>query len=223
MHGVDRLLVKLLRISTIWALSTALMMFSKQPNIFLLSSSMSLFVCSPYSLSMALFSLKSSRFILHSANALVPVSLKVQEASKFPDIKIVTIDWLTASINSHVRADEAQFSFGQKDTNQDDTMSSMSLTSSKQNDTKGKGKKRPRSPTPIEEDFSDIDETAEMSPKKRHKDVQKAKSGSLLIPVDETCPLAGKTADRKLFRVEAMTADSYRNSSRVHWRGRNDL
>ena len=36
----------------------------------------------------------------------------------------------------------------------------------------------------------------EEPPKKRYKDVQRATSRSLLIPVDETCPLAGKTSDR---------------------------
>ena len=142
---------------------------------------------------MALSSLPCSRFILHSANALVLVSVKVLEASKFPDINIVSFDWLTTSINSQIRSDESQFSFDQRGSDQDDATSSINPKPSKENDSKGKGKKRPRSPTPVEEDSSDIDETGEPSPKKRHKDVQKAKSGSLLIPVDETCPLAGKT------------------------------
>ncbi|KAL9133352.1 MAG: hypothetical protein Q9175_005473 [Cornicularia normoerica] len=114
-----------------------------------------------------------------------------KEASKFPDIKIVSFDWLTASINSQVRADEAQFSFGQSDSIQDVAASSMGPTPSQQNDTKGKCRKRPRSPTPIEEIPSDVDEALEEPPAKKHKDVQRAKSGSLLIPVDETCPLAG--------------------------------
>ena len=100
---------------------------------------------------MAFCSLPSSRFILHSANALVLISVKVQEASKFPDIKIVNFDWLTASIESQIRADETQFSFGQTGPNEDGTKSSMGASPSKVS--KSKGKKRARSPTPIEEDL----------------------------------------------------------------------
>ena len=142
---------------------------------------------------MATCSLSSSRFILHSANALVLVSIKVQEASKFPDIKIVSFDWLLTSINSHVRADETKFSFGQGNTSLDNATSPKGHIPSQQNDTKSKGRKRPRSPTPIEEDSSDVEDSEEQAPTKKHKDVQMATSGSLLIPVDETCPLAGKT------------------------------
>lgn len=146
------------------------------------------------------------------------VSIKVKEASKFPDIKIVSFDWLTASINSQVRADEAQFSFGQSDSSQDVAASSMDPTPSQQNDTKGKGRKRPRSPTPIEEIPSDVDEALEEPPAKKHKDVQRAKSGSLLIPVDETCPLAGKTSNLEFFHVESILTNDNRNSSSIHWR-----
>lgn len=64
---------------------------------------------------------------------------KVQEASKFPDIKIVNFDWLTTSINSQLRADEAQFSFDQTPSSPDDTTSSMGPTNSKQNGSRGKG------------------------------------------------------------------------------------
>ncbi|KAF6239847.1 hypothetical protein HO173_002394 [Letharia columbiana] len=116
---------------------------------------------------------------------------KVQEASKLPDIKIVSFDWLTASTKSQTRADEAQFSLDQTGSDQNNATSSMDLAPSKQNDTKGKGRKRPRSPTPIEEDHSDVDKAVEQPPTKKHKDVQRAKSGSLLIPVDERCLLAG--------------------------------
>ena len=161
--------------------------------------------------------------MLLSANALVLVSVKVLEASKFPDIKIVRLDWLMASTNSQIRADEAQYSFGQTGPNKEDAMSSMGKTTSKQNDSKGKGRKRPRSPTPVEEDPCPIDEAVEQPPTKKHKDVQKAKSGSLLILVDERCPLAGQPFDRELFQVEATPTDSNRNTSSVHWRGRNDL
>lgn len=117
--------------------------------------------------------------------------MKVQEASKFPDIKIVNFDWLTSTVNSQIRANEAQFSFNQTGSSQDEAMSSTGPTPSKKNDTKGKGRKRPRSSTPVEVDPSEVDEPVEQSPTKKHKDVQKAKSGSLLIPTDETCPLAG--------------------------------
>ncbi len=129
------------------------------------------------------------------------VSVKVQEASKFPDIKIVSLDWLTASISSQIRADEAQFSFGQTGSIQGDDTNSMGSTPSEQDDTKSKGKKRLRSPTPIEDDPSDADEAVEQPPTKKHKDVQRAKSGSLLIPVDETCPLAGKPSNCEIFQV----------------------
>ena len=57
---------------------------------------------------------------------------------------------------------------------------------------KGKGKKRARSPTPVIEDPSDVDDSGEQPPTKKQKDAQKAESSSLLIPVDETCPLAGE-------------------------------
>lgn len=125
------------------------------------------------------------------------VSITVKEARKFPDIKLVNFDWLTASINSRRRADESQFAF-EADYNPDDATNSPGPTPFQQN--KGKGKKRQRSPSPIEKDSSDAEESVEQPPTKRHKDVQKAKSASLLIPVDETCPLAGKTSGRKSLR-----------------------
>ena len=62
---------------------------------------------------------------------------------------------------------------------------------------KGKGKKRPRSPTPISEQALAV-EVEQPSTKKRN-DVQTAKSDSLMIPVDETCPLAGKESDHSCF------------------------
>ena len=164
---------------------------------------------------MAFCSVPSSRFILHLANALIPVSVKVLEASRFPDIKIVSFDWLTASISGRTRADETQFSFGQTSSNPDDTTRSMSPTHSKQ---KG-SKKRPRSPSPISDGSSktDAEEAEEQPPVKRHKDVQRAKSGSLIIPVDETCPLAGKDfPDCELVDVRALAIDGDRYPSRVH-------
>ena len=121
---------------------------------------------------------------------LVPVT--VQEASKFPDIKLVSFDWLTASIDTQTRADEAQFSFSQLNSSHDVATESVGSAPSKQKDTKGKGKKRLRSPVPMEEDFSDAKELPTDSPMKKHREVQRAKSGSLLIRVDETCPLTGK-------------------------------
>ena len=144
-------------------------------------------------------SLSSSRLILYSANALVLVSIKVQEASKFPDIKIVSFDWFMTSINSHVRADETHYSFDQAESSPDNTTSSKGQTPPQHSDTKSKGRKRPRSPTPIEEGPSDLEDSEEQAPAKKHKDVQIATSSSLMIPVDETCPLAGKTHDRKPF------------------------
>ena len=122
------------------------------------------------------------------------VSVKVQEASSFPDIKIVSFDWLTASISSQTRADEAQFSFGQTRLNQDDAASSMGHTNSEENGSKGKGTKRPRSPTPINDEPSYVEEAEDQPPVKKYKDVQRAKSRSLVIPMDETCPLTGKTS-----------------------------
>lgn len=173
---------------------------------------------------MTLYNLPSFRLILHSANALPLVSVKVQEASKFPDIKIVSLDWLTASTNSKIRADEAQFLFNQTASSQDDTTRSMGPTVSKQNHTKGKGKKRERSPIPVEEEYSDVSEAVEQSPAKKHKDGQKAKSGSLLVPVDEMCPLAGKISpDLILVDLRNMVTDNNRNPSSIHWRGRYDL
>lgn len=154
---------------------------------------------SPYSVNMAHCSLSSSRLILYSADALVLVSIKVQEASKFPDIKIVSFDWLMTSIKSHVRADETQFTFDQADPSPDKATSPKGHVPSQHNDTKGKGRKRPWTPTLIEEDPSDVEDFEEQAPAKKHKDVQIATSGSLLIPVDETCPLAGETHDRKPF------------------------
>lgn len=179
----------------------ALVVSDQQPSLSLLSSFIylsSTFI-SPYSVNMAHCNLPSSRLILYSANALVLVSIKVQEASRFPDIKIVSFDWFMTSINSHVRADETYYSFDQTDSNSDDTTSSNGQIPSQHNDAKSKGRKRPRSPTPIEEDPSDVEDFEEQAPAKKHKDVQIATSGSLLIPVDETCPLAGKAHDRKPF------------------------
>ena len=130
------------------------------------------------------------------------VSTIVLEAGRFPGINIVSFDWLTASIDSHIRADEAQFSFTQTDSSRSNATSSKDLTPSKQKETKGKGRKRPRSSTSIEDDASDVDGSEVKLTAKKHKDVQTATSSSLLIPVDETCPLAGKTPDRKPFRCK---------------------
>ena len=121
---------------------------------------------------------------------LVPVT--VQEASKFPDIKFVSFDWLAASIDTQTRADEAHFSFSQLNSSHDVATDSVGSAPSKQKDTKGKAKKRLRSPISMEEDSSDAKELPEETPMKKHREVQRAKSGSLLIPVDETCPLTGK-------------------------------
>lgn len=175
---------------------------------------------------MAVCSLPSPRSNLHSANAVVLGSVKVQEASKFPDIKIVNFDWLMTSINSQLRADEAQFSFDQTPSSPDDTTSSMGPTNSKQNGSRGKGRKRPRSPSPINDHSSEsgAEEAEEQPTAKRHKDVQRANSGSLVIPVDETCPLAGKDSPNcGLFDVRAMAIDGNRHPSSVHWRGWHDL
>lgn len=131
------------------------------------------------------------------------VSVTVLEARKFPDIKFVSFDWLTASIDSQARADEAQFSFSQLNSSHAVATDSMGSAPSKQIDTKGKGKKRLRSPVPMEEDSLDANELAERSPMKKHKEVQRAKSGSLLIPVDETCPLTGKISDVELFNSKS--------------------
>ena len=136
--------------------------------------------------------MKFSHFIIHPANALVLVPITVQEASKFPEIKLVSFDWLTASIDTQTRADEAQFSFNQTNSSHDVATKSVGSAPSKQKDAKGKGKKRLRSPVPMEEDLSDAKELPADSPMKKHREVQRAKSGSLLIPVDETCPLTGK-------------------------------
>ena len=65
--------------------------------------------------------------------------------------------------------------------------------------TKGKGRKRPRSPTPIEEQPLGVE--VAQPPTKKQNDVQTAKSNSLMIPVDETCPLAGKVSDHNPFLV----------------------
>ena len=119
----------------------------------------------------------------------------VLEAGSFPDINIVSFDWLTASIDSHVLANEAQFSFTQTGPSQSNAKSSKDLTPSKQKETKGKGRKRPRSSISIEDDPSDVDDSEVNLTAKRHKDVQIATSSSLQIPVDETCPLAGKAPD----------------------------
>ncbi|CAF9916233.1 MAG: hypothetical protein ALECFALPRED_010570 [Alectoria fallacina] len=129
--------------------------------------------------------------LITTAQSIEAQTEKVQEASNFPDIKIVSFDWLTASISSQTRANEAQFSLGQTDSNQDDAASSMGHTNSEENATKGKGRKRSRSPAPINDKPPEVEEAKDQPSVKKYKDVQRAKSGSLVIPVDETCPLAG--------------------------------
>ena len=116
----------------------------------------------------------------------------VIEARVFPGINIVSFDWLTASIDSHLRADEAQFSFNQTNSSRSNATSSKGLTPPKQKETKGKGRKRPRSSASIEDDPSDVEDPEVHVTAKRHKDVQTATSSSLMIPADETCPLTGK-------------------------------
>ena len=128
------------------------------------------------------------------------VSIIVLEASIIPDVNLVSLDWLTASIDSHVRADEAQFSFTQTDSSRPNATSSKGLMPSKEKETKGKGRKRPRSSTSIEDHPSDVEDSEVHVTAKKHKDVQLATSSSLLIPVDETCHLAGKIPDRKPLR-----------------------
>ena len=165
----------------------SLVLPNKQPNLstvmfrsstrltVLLSISLLFSFCLPSS---------SSSYLLHSANALVLIFMIVNEARRYPGINIVSFDWLRTSIDSHVRADEAQFSLRETD--------SSGLAPSKQKETKGKGS--------IEDDSSDVEDHEVHVAAKKHKDVQTATSRSLLIPADETCKLAGKTRDRKPFR-----------------------
>ena len=84
--------------------------------------------------------------------------------------------------------------------------SSKGLKPSKPKETKGKGpskstetkgKKRCRSSISEDDDPSNVEDSGVNVSVKRHKDVQTATSRSLLIPVDETCPLAGKKFDHK--------------------------
>ena len=145
----------------------------------------------------------SSSYLLYSANGSVLVSMIVVEAGRFPDINIVSLDWLRASIDGHVRADEAQFSLTQTNSSRSIATSSKGLAPSKQEETKGKGSKRPRSSTSIEDGPSDVVDSEAHVTAKRHKDGQTATSSSLLIPIDETCPLAGKTPDRKPFQCKS--------------------
>ena len=162
---------------------------------------------------MALCSFPSSRFILHSTNALALVSVTVQEASKFPDIKIVNFDWLTASINGQVRADESQFTFEQTNSNHDEDTSLTVPGPSKQDDNKEKGRKRPRSPTPVKEDPAESEDSVVQPPTKKHKDAQIAKSGSLFVPVDEMCPLSG--THRVYIDGDGMIYDAALNQTNV--------
>ena len=78
--------------------------------------------------------------------------------------------------------------------------SSKGLKPSKPKETKGK--KRRRSSISKEDAPSNVEDSGVDVSVKRHKDVQTATSRSLLIPVDETCPLAGKKSDRKPFQCK---------------------
>ncbi|MCJ1453687.1 hypothetical protein MMC28_004035 [Mycoblastus sanguinarius] len=103
-------------------------------------------------------------------------SLKFKQAGEASDVKIVTYDWLLASANNKLKADEGAFSIVQP--------------VSSQNGRSTKGKKRAHSPTPVKTDSSDED-TDSKPPAKKSKDGQKAKTRALQIPVDEMCSLAG--------------------------------
>ena len=111
------------------------------------------------------------------------VVFTVAQAQKFPDVKIISLDWLLESVNEGKLLDEAQYSFTDKSKN-----------TSAPNTQPAMGKKRARAATPDEDDTQqNAPLDVNVPPVKRQKDGQKAKSGSaLVVPVDEGCNLGCK-------------------------------
>ncbi|KAK4696850.1 hypothetical protein P7C71_g1138, partial [Lecanoromycetidae sp. Uapishka_2] len=97
-------------------------------------------------------------------------STKVKQAAEVTDLRIVSIDWLRASTNGNVKADEDAFPVGKAGGKPDI-----------------KGKKRARSATPLQVDTT----YGDTPPAKKSKQGNKAKSKSLRIPLDDTCSLGG--------------------------------
>ena len=94
----------------------------------------------------------------------------------------MSYDWLISSINAYQRLDEDLFPMN--------PASSPAL----ELQNPGKGKKRAVCETAVKEDLSRDEEAEEEPHLKKFKNVQKAKSRSVQIPVDENCPLAGTTS-----------------------------
>ena len=118
----------------------------------------------------------------------------VKQAGEASDVKIVTYDWLLASANNKLKADEGAFSIVQP--------------VSSQNGRSTKGKKRAHSPTPVKTDSSDED-TDSKPPAKKSKDGQKAKTRALQIPVDEMCSLAGKDTTPSSHSIQGAQSHLY--------------
>ncbi|KAL9632033.1 MAG: hypothetical protein Q9164_005560 [Protoblastenia rupestris] len=96
---------------------------------------------------------------------------KVKQARDISTIKIVSYRWLTASIDAHVHLDEDDYLLSNQ-------------ASQPEKGANAKVKKRARSASPNQgEPLAHA--AASESPKNRHVDGQKAKSASVLVPLDE--------------------------------------
>ncbi|MCJ1379278.1 hypothetical protein MMC17_002379 [Xylographa soralifera] len=140
------------------------------------------------------------------------IEFQVKQAAEYPDIKIVSLDWLLESIKAQSKVDEESYLVAKSDTTMtksDPTMTKSDITLTKSDSTvkksesaatkpdsvvaiknEDKGKKRTRDES-IKEEHSDADEADALPVAKKQKDGQKVKSKSLNIPVDEGCSLAG--------------------------------
>lgn len=155
---------------------------------FQLDMMQSLSSCIAYRLDLLDSHASSTLTILYPTNGAVMVVTAVAQAQKFPDIKIVSLDWVLESVNECMALYEGPYSFTNHTTDK-----------SAPNSQPATGKKRVRAATPEENDTQQITapdpKEDEEPPVKRQKDGQKAKSDSALtVPVDEGCSLACKDA-----------------------------
>ncbi|MCJ1389085.1 hypothetical protein MMC18_001939 [Xylographa bjoerkii] len=102
---------------------------------------------------------------------------RVKQATQYPDIKLVSLDWLLESIKAQSKVDEKSYLMTKSD----------AIVTTKNED---KSKKRTRYES-IKEELSEADEADALPAAKKQKHDQKAKSKVPNIPVDEGCSLAG--------------------------------
>ena len=124
----------------------------------------------------------------------------VKQAAEFPDIKIVGLDWISDSLEAKEVVDEAKYLMNQTNSSvikdEDDAKEEADVKHEDDTKDEGSGNKKKRSRNEkVKMSSPESDEDKKPPVKKQKgtsKDVQKVKSSTVNIPVDEGCTLGGE-------------------------------